>query len=202
MRTADARSLSCLIAARQRHWWGERFGGIIATGSNRERVATAAAELGNGARGITADQMTTLAQETTRHVGKPDILFANAGLGHVMLVSATDALSYDAQFCVNVKGVFLTVQALAPVRGAGGSIILNASAVNRKGKADASVYFATKAAERSFTRSFADEFRPAGIRVNALNPGLVATGFQERTGTATEDFDGFVSYVSGIAPLN
>lgn len=179
---------------------------VIVTGSNPERLADAVAGLGAAAHGVLADvrrpaALAELAEAVRSRFGTLDILFANAGLGSFAPVSATTEADYDTQFDVNVKGVFLTVQALQPLMGRGGSIVLNASAVNGKGKAGGSVYFASKAAVRSFARSFADEFGPAGIRVNSLSPGLVETGFQARTGNKAEDLRGFGAYVTGIAPL-
>ena len=108
---------------------------------------------------------------------------------------------FDYQFDINVKGVFFTVQKLAPLMGQGGSIILNASAVNERGKAAGSVYFATKAAVRSFARSLADELGAQGIRVNALSPGLVPTEFQGKTGLPDEAMSGFTEYVLGRTGL-
>lgn len=178
----------------------------IVTGTDAARLEAAAAGLGPAAHAVRADvrsrdDLARLAEETRARFGRLDVLFANAGLGSFAPVAETDEAAFDLQFDVNVKGVFFTVQALAPLMGRGGSIVLNASAVNAKGKAGGAVYFASKAAVRSFARSLADEFGPAGIRVNALSPGLVATGFQARTGNRAEDLDGFGQYVTAIAPL-
>ena len=80
-------------------------------------------------------------------------------------------------------------------------MILNASAVNAKGMATGSVYFATKAAVRSFARSMAAELGGKGIRVNALSPGLIPTGFQGRAGLSREEQDGFADSVTSTLPL-
>lgn len=179
---------------------------VIVTGSNPARTAEVAASLGPRATGIVADvrertQLTALAAAVSARWGTLDILVANAGLGNFAPIEALGEDAYDRQFDINVKGVFFTVQALSPLMGEGGAIILTGSAVHEKGLAGGSVYFATKAAIRSFARSLAAEFGPRGIRVNALSPGLVPTGFQARTGLPEEELDGFGRWVTATAPL-
>ena len=179
---------------------------VVITGQNEERLGQVRQELGDAVIPVRADvrsldDLDRLAETVKASFGTLDILFANAGLGNFGPVSQVDERTFDTQFDTNVKGLFFTVQKLVGLMGTGGSIILNASAVNSRGKAGASVYFATKAAVRSLARSLADEFGPQGIRVNALSPGLVPTGFQAKTGLAEEDLDTFGKYVVGITPL-
>lgn len=178
---------------------------VLVTGTNPARTAEAAAQL--GAEPYVADvrdlrALDRLAEVVAKRFGRLDIIFANAGIGAFKPLSEVTEADYAEQFDVNVKGVLFTIQKLAPLMGAAGSIVLNASAVNAKGKAGGSVYFATKAAVRSLARSLADEFGPAGIRVNALSPGLVPTGFQARTGNAEEELAHFGRYVTETAPLH
>ena len=80
-------------------------------------------------------------------------------------------------------------------------MILNASAVNAKGMAGGSVYFATKAAVRSLARSLAAELGAKDIRVNALSPGLIPTDFQGKTGLPKEEMDAFIESIEQTLPL-
>lgn len=177
---------------------------VIITGSNPERTAAAAAEI--GAEGVVADvrdhaQLGALAEHVRRRWGGLDVLVANAGIGVFAPIADVTPAAFDRQFDINVKGVFFSVQALLPLIGAGGSIVLIASGVNAKGAPGASLYFATKAAVRSFARSLAAELGPQGIRVNALSPGVVRTGFQERAGMVDEGSEAFIRSVIEASPL-
>lgn len=184
----------------------EEGAGVIITGRDQARLDAAVAALGSGATGIQADVATlgdliALAAKVRDIFGHIDILFANAGIGVFGAVGDITEESYDRQFDINVKGVFFTVQQLSPLVVDGGSIILNASAVNAKGVPMGSVYFATKAAVRSFARSFAAEFGPRGVRVNALSPGIVRTKFQSNSNLGEEGSQGFIDMVVATAPL-
>ena len=100
-----------------------------------------------------------------------------------------------------MKGVLFTVQKLLPLMGEGGSIVLNASAVNAKGLGGGSVYFATKAAVRSLARTLAVELAPRGIRVNAVSPGLVPTPFVGKMGLPQEALEAFAGTYTAATPL-
>jgi NAD(P)-dependent dehydrogenase (short-subunit alcohol dehydrogenase family) len=104
-----------------------------------------------------------------------DIVFANAGIAkYAPLGKITEEL-YDSIFGINVKGLLFTVQQALPLVPDGGSIILNASIVASKGLAANSVYSATKAAVRSFARTWTTDLKDRRIRVNAVSPGSVDT---------------------------
>ena len=177
---------------------------VIITGQNDERLAAAAEKLGANAIPVKADvrslaDLDGLAGSVKETFGQLDILFANAGLGVFQPLEQFDEKAYDDQFDINVKGLFFTVQKLSPLLKDGASVILNASAVNEKGAPTGSVYIATKAAVRSFARSFSTELGGRGIRVNSISPGVVHTEFHEKVGADVSD--GFTEYVTGIAPL-
>jgi NAD(P)-dependent dehydrogenase (short-subunit alcohol dehydrogenase family) len=180
---------------------------VIVTGTSQERLAAAAAELGPQAVPVRADvrspaDLERLAERARAESGgRLDVLVANAGLGRFAPIEQADEAFYDEQFDVNVKGVFFTVKALLPLLDRGSSVVLVASAVNAKGMPAGHVYFATKAAVRSFARSFAAEFGPRGIRVNAISPGYVPTAFQAKMGMPAEAIDGFAATVAQMAPL-
>jgi len=179
---------------------------VLITGRNQEKVDKAVSELGENAIGFAVDassldaldQLANKAQEKFGHI---DILFANAGNGVFSPITEVDEAAYNNQFDLNVKGVFFTVQKFLPLMREGGSIILNASAVNAKGVAGGSLYIASKAAVRSFARSMAAELGPQGIRVNALSPGLVPTKFFANSNLGESAYDQFFGMVVGSAPL-
>ncbi|MDM9383887.1 SDR family oxidoreductase [Chlorogloeopsis sp. ULAP01] len=179
---------------------------VILTGQNEERLQTAGSELGEAVIPIRADvrslhDLDVLAARVKAEFGQLDILFANAGIGLFAPLAAIDEGFYDDQFDINVKGVFFTVQKLAKLLNDGASVILNASAVNEKGAAMGSVYFATKAAVRSLARTLAAEFASRQVRVNAISPGFVPTNFQSKMRLPPEALDSFGSYVKQSAPL-
>jgi NAD(P)-dependent dehydrogenase (short-subunit alcohol dehydrogenase family) len=181
---------------------------LVITGVDMDRLATAARDLGPAVVPIRADVRSLADLEQLRVEagqalgGRLDVLFANAGVGSFAPIDQVSERFYDDQFDVNVKGLFFTVQQLLPLMGEGGSIVLNASAVNAKGVAGGHVYFATKAAVRSLARALAAELAPRGIRVNAVSPGLVpTTPFVGKMGLPQEALDGFASMIAGQAPL-
>lgn len=179
---------------------------VVVTGRSRNGVDRAAEALGDGATPARADvrnlaDLESLATLVGERWGRLDVLVANAGLGTFTALENVAEDAYDEMFDVNVKGVFFTVQKLAPLMGEGGSVILVASAAHGKGFSGGAAYCATKAAVRSFARSFAIELAPRGVRVNALSPGLVFTAFQEKMGMSPEAMDGLVRSIKGSAPL-
>jgi NAD(P)-dependent dehydrogenase (short-subunit alcohol dehydrogenase family) len=181
---------------------------VVITGQNAARLEEAAAALGPRVTALAADvrdldALDALAAALPAALGhRPlDILFANAGIGgFAPLAQATPAF-FDDQFAINVRGLFFTVQKIMPLMDRGGSIILNASAVQEKGVPGGHVYFATKAAVRSFARSLAAELSPGGIRVNAVSPGLIPTPFVGKLGLPQEVLDGFGAGVVAATPI-
>jgi NAD(P)-dependent dehydrogenase (short-subunit alcohol dehydrogenase family) len=131
--------------------------------------------------------------------GLIDILFANAGIAKSGPLGSVSEADFDQMFDINVKGTFFTVQKALPLLREGGSIILNASIVGSKGLAGRSVYSATKAALRSFARTWASDLKGLNIRINALSPGLTDTvglqGLQQRTSQELN------AYAASVAPL-
>lgn len=178
---------------------------VLVTGSSQGSVDRALADL-DGAEGIVADvrdlaALGGLAQAARERLGGVDVLMANAGIGVMGPLEAVTEDDYDAQMGVNVKGVFFTVQRLLPLMDEGASVVLTASAVNARGGAGASLYFASKAAVRSLARSLAAELGPRGIRVNSLSPGVVRSGFQSRAAMDDERGEGFIDAIVAQTPL-
>jgi NAD(P)-dependent dehydrogenase (short-subunit alcohol dehydrogenase family) len=102
-------------------------------------------------------------------------VFANAGVPGTAAIGEISDEHFDLLFGINVKGVLLTVQTLLPLLNDGASIILNSSVAADRGRLGTSVYAATKAAVRSFARSWANELAPRNLRVNTVNPAATDT---------------------------
>ncbi len=137
----------------------------------------------------------------TQRFGKIDILFANAGIGKFVPLEATTEQDYDEMFDINAKGAYFTIQKALPHLNDGASIILNTSVVSHEGVANGSVYAATKAAMRSFTRSIAAELVGRNIRVNAVAPGPIATPIISRTGIPKAALDEITARLIASVPM-
>lgn len=153
---------------------------VFIFGQRQEVLDAAVTELGPSARAVQGS-VTVHADldrlfDTVKSVrGRLDVLLANAGISEFVPLSHITDQHYDRIFDVNVKGVLFTVQKALPLMGADSSIILTGSSVGTTGSPHMSVYSATKAAVRNFARSWAQEFRGTGIRVNVLSPGPMRT---------------------------
>ena len=130
-----------------------------------------------------------------------DILFANAGIGELALLGTITEAHVDKIFGVNVKGLLFTVQKALPLFQDGGSIILNASIGGSKGIESTSVYSATKAAIRSFARTWAAELRNRRIRVNAISPGPIDTPAFNGLAQTTEEVEHIKTNLVTKVPL-
>ena len=132
--------------------------------------------------------------------GRIDILFANAGVGELLPLGAITEAHFHRTFGINVKGLLFTVQKALPLfHAGGGSIILNASIAASKGIEGSSVYNATKAAIRSFARTWTVELKQRKIRVNAISPGMIDTPGLNGLAQNQEQIEQFkTSFVSTI----
>ena len=179
---------------------------IIITGRRQEGVDVALNELGEGARGFVADStsiadLSALAEFAQQTFGEIDILFANAGNGMFAPMDQVDEELYARQFDLNVKGAFFTVQAFLPYLSSNSSVIFTSSAVHAKGAPGGTLYFASKAAVRSFARTMAAELGGRGIRVNTLSPGIVPTAFFKNSNAPEDLFNDFEAMAGHGAPL-
>jgi NAD(P)-dependent dehydrogenase (short-subunit alcohol dehydrogenase family) len=116
-----------------------------------------------------------LYEEVAARKGKIDILFANAGMIETVETPAATPEHFDRTFNTNARGVYFTVQKGLPLLNDGASIILTGSGVWQKGMPIYGTYGATKAAIRSYARTWAAEFARRGIRVNVISPGPIET---------------------------
>src|SRR3979490_1499479 len=154
---------------------------VFITGRREAELARAVAELGSSVTGVQGDvsnlgDLDRLVAQIKREKGRLDIVFANAGGAQFAPLGKITEEHYDALFNSNVKGLLFTVQKALPLLPDGASIILNASIVASKAIApEWSVYSATKAAVRSFARTWTTDLKARRIRVNAVSPGSIDT---------------------------
>ena len=153
---------------------------VFITGRRKAELGTAVKEIGRNVTGVQGDvsnlaDLDRLFDQIKREKGKLDIVFANAGVARYAALGAITEEFFDSIFNTNVKGLLFTVQKALPLLPDGASIILNASIVGSKGLQANSVYSATKAAVRSFARTWTTDLKARRIRVNALSPGLIDT---------------------------
>jgi NAD(P)-dependent dehydrogenase (short-subunit alcohol dehydrogenase family) len=153
---------------------------VIITGRRKDVLEAAAKEIGDSAIAIQADagklaDLDRLYAQIKQQYGHLDILFANAGGGEFASLEQVTEDHFDRTFDTNVKGVVFTVQKALPLMPDGGSIVLNASIVSIKGMPNFGVYSATKAAVRSFARTWTNELKGRQIRVNVVSPGPIDT---------------------------
>jgi NAD(P)-dependent dehydrogenase (short-subunit alcohol dehydrogenase family) len=153
---------------------------VFVTGRRKDTLDAAVVEIGEKATGVRGDvaslnDLDYLYKTVDEYGRKIDVVFANAGISQVAPFGTVDEKFYDVHFNANVKGLFFTVQKALPLLKDGASIILNASIATIKGFTGISVYSATKAAVRSFARTWTNELREQHIRVNAISPGHIDT---------------------------
>src|SRR5467141_4313891 len=153
---------------------------VFITGRREPELARAVKEIGRNVTGVQGDvsnlvDLDRLFAQIKREKGKLDIVFANAGVAKYAPFGEITEEFYDSIFDTNVKGLLFTVQKALPLLPDGASIILNASIVASKGLTANSVYSATKAAVRSFARTWTTDLKDRRIRVNAISPGPIDT---------------------------
>jgi NAD(P)-dependent dehydrogenase (short-subunit alcohol dehydrogenase family) len=154
---------------------------VFITGRRQSELDAAVKQIGkNNVTGVQGD-VTNLADldrlyDTVRQQkGRIDVLFANAGIIELAPIGSITESHFDKIFSVNVKGLLFTVQKALTLFQDGASIVLTGSIAGSKGYEGSSVYSATKAAIRSFARTWTVELKHRKIRVNAISPGPIDT---------------------------
>lgn len=153
---------------------------VIITGRRQDALDAAAAEIGSDVTAVRGDianpadldRLFAVVAEQERRI---DVLFANAGGGEFATLEEVTEQHFDATFNINVRGTLFTVQKALPLLNDGASVILTGSTAANSGAEAFGVYAASKAAIRSFSRTWANELRGRGIRVNTLVPGPIKT---------------------------
>jgi NAD(P)-dependent dehydrogenase (short-subunit alcohol dehydrogenase family) len=153
---------------------------VFIFGRRQNEIDAGISEIGKNVIGIQGDvsnlaDLDRLYDVVKDQKGHLDILFANAGIAQFAPLEEISEEHFDKIFRINVKGLLFTVQKALPILEDGGSIILNASIGSSKGVGGSSVYSATKAAVRSFARTWTVDLRDRNIRVNAISPGPIDT---------------------------
>jgi len=153
---------------------------VVITGRRQPELDTAVAQLGTSASAIRTDvsrlaDLDALYASIKESHGRIDVLVANAGGGEMAPLGEITEEHFDKAFNANVKGVLFTVQKALPLLSSGSSVILIGSTVSVLGGPGLSVYSATKAAVRNFARSWIQDLKGKGIRINVLSPGPIRT---------------------------
>lgn len=153
---------------------------VFITGRRQAELEKAKAEIGKNVTTVQGDvqnlaDLDRLYAQVKAEKGVVDIVFANAGfVEHAQIFDLTEE-HYNKTMDINVKGVVFTVQKALPLMTRGGSIIVNASVVGVKGIPAHGIYAATKAGVRALVRTWVQELKSKGIRVNTLSPGATET---------------------------
>lgn len=179
---------------------------VYITGRRKAELDEAVKEIGKNVTGVQGDvakladidRLYALVKE--KH-GKVDVVFANAGVGELVPITDVTEAHYDKIFNINVKGLLFTVQKALPLMPDGGSVILNGSIAGYKGTAAFSVYSATKAAVRSFARSWTADLKERKIRVNTLSPGPIDTPIFETVVTEKDQVEQLKAGFAAQVPL-
>jgi len=179
---------------------------VFITGRRQAELDSAVKLIGPSATGIRSDvsnlgDLDRLYATIKQAAGRLDVLFANAGGGSLAPLGAITEEHFDKTFSTNVRGLLFSVQKALPLMPAGSSIILTASTTSIKGTGAFSVYSASKAAIRSFARSWILDLKDKQIRVNVISPGVVPTPGYDLLGLTKEQVQGFVEYQKGTIPL-
>lgn len=183
---------------------GQRFaeeGALVYITARRQALLDQAVDqIGRGAVGLQGDvtnlgDLTRLYERIERDHGRVDVVFANAGMHQPVPLEAIEEADFDATFGLNVKGLIFTVQKALPLMSAGGVIVLNGSIAGSKAYPGQSLYNASKAAVRSFARSWTIDLKERGIRVNVVSPGgtetrLIRSYFDQTPGAEEEVLKG------------
>jgi NAD(P)-dependent dehydrogenase (short-subunit alcohol dehydrogenase family) len=185
----------------------EEGASVIITGRRQGKLDEAVSSIGGSIEGFQGDISSLADLERLRaHIeqkyGRVDVIFANAGGGTLGAFGTVSEADFDRTVAINLKGTFFTVQTLLPLVPDGGSVILNGSIAASKGFPAFTVYSATKAAIRSFARTWTTDLGPRKIRVNTLAPGTIVTPIlSEQAGMSTEEVDGFLKDFAAKTPL-
>src|ERR1700730_17890176 len=179
---------------------------VFITSRRNPESAAAVKDIGNNVTGMQGDvsnlaDLDRLCAQIKREKGKLHIVFANAGIAKYAPFGTITEDHYDSIFDINVKGLLFTVQKALPLLLDGASIILNASIVASKGLPANSVYSSTKAAVRSFARTWTTDLKDRRIRVNAVSPGPVDTPGLQNLLASSEAGQQRSKMISSIVPL-
>jgi NAD(P)-dependent dehydrogenase (short-subunit alcohol dehydrogenase family) len=180
---------------------------VFITGRRQSELDATVKQIGKNVTGVQGDvsnlaDLDRLYAAVKEQKGSIDILFANAGIAELAPLEAITEAHFDKTFGINVKGVLFTVQKALPLfQDDGGSIILNASTAASKGIETSTVYSATKAAIRSFARTWTVELKHRKIRVNAISPGPIDTPIFNGLAQSEEQIEQLKTSIVSAVPM-
>jgi NAD(P)-dependent dehydrogenase (short-subunit alcohol dehydrogenase family) len=179
---------------------------VVITGRRKKELDEAVADIGKNVIAVQGDvshldDLDRLFETVLKKYDHIDVLFANAGVGSMAPLGTISEEHFDHEFDINVKGLLFTVQKALPLFRDGGSIILNASVAGQKGVGGFSVYNATKAAVRSFARTWTSDLKNRKIRVNAISPGPIETPIFAKMGLNEDQMSQLATSLVSQVPL-
>jgi NAD(P)-dependent dehydrogenase (short-subunit alcohol dehydrogenase family) len=181
---------------------------VFITGRRQSAIDEAVQQLGASATGVqgnisTLEDLDRLYDTIRQKTDRLDIVFANAGLGEFLPLGQITEAHFDKTFAVNVKGTLFTVQKALPLMPDGAVIVINGSMVSVQGTPAFGVYAASKAALRSFARTWANDLKDRHIRVNVVQPGVVITpGYKNELGLSDEQIEQMKVQTASAAPMS
>jgi NAD(P)-dependent dehydrogenase (short-subunit alcohol dehydrogenase family) len=179
---------------------------VFIIGRRQDALAEAQRRIGSNVTVIQADasrleDLDRVAAAVRTAKGKVDVVVSSAALVEQVPLREITPEHYDRTFALNARGPLFLVQKLLPLMGKGGSIILVSSAMHYMGLANHSTYAATKAALRSYVRTWAAELKDSGIRANTLSPGVVDTPMLDSQGTTPEQIAAIRAGYAAYTPM-
>ena len=179
---------------------------VFIVGRRQSELDKAAGIIGSNVTAVqgditSLDDLDRLYEVVRREKQSLDIIVAGAGYVEVASTEAVTPEHFDKTFGINARGTYFTVQKALPLLRDGASIVLIASGMHMKGFPAYGTYAASKAAIRSFARTWAAEFKGRGIRVNTLSPGLIETPIIDPQFATKEEADAARAMFEQITPL-
>jgi NAD(P)-dependent dehydrogenase (short-subunit alcohol dehydrogenase family) len=179
---------------------------VFIMGRRQSELDKAKADIGKNVSTVQGDvadlsDLDRLYQTVKREKGGVDIVVVSAGVVERVLTQDATPEHFDRTFGINARGVYFTVQKALPLLRKGGSVVLVSSGLHLKGFPEHGTYAATKAAVRSFARTWAMELKDRGVRVNTLSPGPVDTPIIDGQFKSKEEADAARAFFAGITPL-
>jgi NAD(P)-dependent dehydrogenase (short-subunit alcohol dehydrogenase family) len=179
---------------------------VFITGRSQPKLDSALKEIGSNVTAVQGDianlkDLDRLFEQIKKEKRRLDVVFANAGIFQYAALEAIDEEFFDSIFNSNVKGLLFTVQKALPLLPDGASIVLNGSIVGSKGIPSNSVYSATKAAVRSFARTWTAELKARRIRVNVVSPGPIDTPALQDLFSSSDVGKQRMANISNIVPM-
>lgn len=187
------------------HLFKEEGATVVITARSQETFSKAKAEFGNKFDVVQTDvskpqELDRLYAHIKEKYGHIDVLFANAGVAVFAPTEMVNEDFFDKQFNTNVRGLYFTVTKALPLLSKGSTVVLNASVISQKGFPGASVYAATKAAVRSFARTWTAEIPVDQVRFNVLSPGPIETPIYGKLGLPKEQLQAFAENTTNMVP--